>query len=102
MKYIMHVTSRAIPGREQEYDRWYDETHSVEMCALPGVLSCTRYTELDMAGVETGVFVADYEVETDDPAALLQSIFAAAPSMQLTDSIDLESPRFYFYKPSKG
>lgn len=102
MRYILHVTSRALAGREAEYDRWYDEVHAVEMCALPGILSCTRYKELDMAGAETGVFVADYEVETDDPAALLQSVFAAAPTMRLTDSIDLESPRFTFQQPLRG
>ena len=98
MRYILHVTSRAVPGREAEYDRWYDEVHSAEMCRLPGILSCTRYRELDMTGTETGVFIADYEVETDDPASLLNSVFAAAPTMQMTDSIDLESPRFTFLK----
>ena len=98
MRYILHVTSRAVSGREAEYDRWYDEVHSVEMCRLPGILSCTRYRELDMTGTETGVFIADYEVETDDPASLLNSVFAAAPTMQMTDSIDLESPRFTFLK----
>ena len=98
MRYILHVTSRAVSGREAEYDRWYDEVHSAEMCRLPGILSCTRYRELDMTGTETGVFIADYEVETDDPASLLNSVFAAAPTMQMTDSIDLESPRFTFLK----
>jgi len=100
MRYILHVTSRAVPGREAEYDRWYEDVHSAEMCRLPGILSCTRYRELDMSGAETGLFVADYEVETNDPAALLESVFAAAPTMQLTDSIDLESPRFTFLKPT--
>lgn len=102
MRYVLHVTSRALAGREADYDRWYDDVHSVEMCALPGVLSCTRYQELDMTGAETGVFVADYEVETDDPAALLQGVFAAAPTMRLTDAIDPESPRFTFLKPMKA
>ena len=98
MRYILHVTSRAVSGREAEYDRWYDEVHSAEMCRLPGILSCTRYRELDMTGTETGVFIADYEVETDNPASFLNSVFAAAPTMQMTDSIDLESPRFTFLK----
>ena len=100
MRYILHVTSRAVSGREAEYDRWYDEVHSAEMCRLPGILSCTRYRELDMTGTETGVFIADYEVETDNPASFLNSVFAAAPTMQMTDSIDLESPRFTFLKPT--
>src|SRR5688500_7284935 len=96
----MHLTSRYLSGLEAEYDCWYDEFHSAEMCRLPGILSCTRYRELDMTGTETGVFIADYEVETDNPASLLNSVFAAAPTMQMTDSIDLESPRFTFLKPT--
>ena len=99
MRYVLHVTSRAVSGREAEYDRWYEDVHAGEMCRLPGILSCTRYRELDMTGTETGVFVADYEVETDNPASLLESVFAAAPTMQLTDSIDMESPRFTFLAP---
>lgn len=55
-----------------------------------------------MEGNETGVFIANYEVETDDPAALLQSLFAAAPTMNLTDAIDMASPRFTFHKPLKA
>lgn len=102
MRYIMHVTSRAVAGREADYNQWYDDIHAVEMCALPGVNSCTCFRELDMEGKETGLFIADYEVETGDPAALLQSVFAAAPSMRLTDSIDMESPRFTFLLPNKG
>ena len=102
MRYILHVTSRAVPGREEDFDRWYDEFHAVEMCALPGIHSCTRYRELDMEGKETGVFIADYAVDTDSPPALLQSIFAAAPTMNLTDAIDMESPRFTFFQPCKA
>lgn len=99
MRYILHVTSKAIAGREEDYDSWYEEVHSVEMCQLPGIMSCTRYRELDMEGKGTGVFVAHYAVETDEPAALLQSVFAAAPMMQLTDAIDVESVRFAFFMP---
>ena len=100
MRYVMHVTSRANPGRDEDYDRWYDEIHRVEMLELPGVLSCDRFRELDMEGKETGIFVAQYGVETDDPAALLQSIFAAAATMRLTDAIDATSARFSFFRPS--
>ena len=72
------------------------EKHVADMLALPGFLACDRYRQLDMEGRPTGVFVALYEVETDDPAALLQSVFAAVPTMRLTDAIDPDSAAFTF------
>lgn len=99
MRYILHVTSRALPGREQDYDRWYDEIHAAEVLALPGFLSCDRYDELGPDGQPTGTFVAHYGVETDDPAALLQSLFAAVPTMRLTDAFDPDSASFTFLRP---
>lgn len=102
MRYIMSVSSRAMPGREEEYDRWYDEIHAVEMCELPGVLTCNRFRLFDAEGKEAGECVAQYDVETDDPAALLQSIYAATPNMRLTDAIDPASARFTFLRPHKA
>ena len=99
MRYIMFVSSRAVAGREEDYDRWYEEIHRVEMCQLPGILSCSRFRQLDMQGKETGEFIAQYEVETDDPAILLQSVFAAVPTMRLTDAVDPTSARVTFLKP---
>lgn len=98
-RYVLHITSRALPGRDEEYDRWYGETHVGEVLALPGFLSCDRYRELGMDGRPTGTFVAQYQVETDDPAALLQALFTAAPTMKMTDSIDRDSTAFAFLQP---
>ncbi|WP_235654804.1 DUF4286 family protein [Sphingobium yanoikuyae] len=98
----MSVKSRAKPGREDDYDHWYDEVHKADMLTLSGILSCDRYRELDMQGKETGECIAQYAVETDDPAALLQSVFAATPTMRMTEAIDLESPQFTFLRPHQG
>lgn len=102
MRYILSVSSRAMPGREAEYNQWYDQIHMGEVCALPGFVSCERLRALDMEGKETGECIAHYTVETDDPAALLQSLFAATPAMRLTDAIDASSARFTFLQPHKG
>lgn len=99
MRYILHVTSRAHQGREAEYDRWYGEVHVGEVLGIPGFLACKRYIALSMDGQETGEFVAQYEVETDDPAALLQSLFAASATMRMTEAIDASSVRFAFLRP---
>lgn len=96
--YLMEVLSRAQAGREGDYTAWYLRTHLADMGKLDGVKSGRLQQRLDVEGKSTGEFVAHYEVETDDTAAFLQSIFAATPSMELTDAIDMESVRFSFLK----
>lgn len=98
-RYILAVSSRSLPGREADYERWYEETHVGEVLALPGFEACERFERLGADG-QTTEFVAHYEVETDDPEALLQSLFAATPNMQLTDAIDGQSVRFEFLRPT--
>lgn len=100
MRYILQVSSRAVAGQEEEYDRWYDEVHVGEVLSLPGFEGCERFRRLGMDGQPTGESVALYTVETDDPAALLQSLFAATPGFRLTDSIDTASVRFEYLQPS--
>lgn len=102
MRYILSVSSRAVEGRQADYDQWYDDVHVGEVCALPGFLSCERFRALDMEGKETGECISHFTVETDDPAALLQSLFAATPTMRLTDAIDPNSAQFSFLKPHKA
>ena len=99
MRYHMQVTSKALPGREEEYDRWYDETHMWEVLALPGFFSCQRFIREAPGTPDDREFIAMYEVETDDPDTLLQMLFDETPNMQMTEAIDVNSVRFDFLKP---
>lgn len=98
MRYLFEVSSRAVAGREAEYEAWYDQTHVHEVLALPGFLNCERFERSAPDG-SVQEFVAIYEVETDDPQALLHSLFAAAPKMKMTDAIDQTSARFDVLRP---
>lgn len=99
MRYVLEVCSRALPGRDADYERWYSDVHVKDVLALPGFESVQRFRRAGQDGQDPGEFVALYTVETDDPAALLQSLFAASATMQLTDAIDPASPRFEYLTP---
>ena len=98
-RYLLAVTSRSLSGREKDYRDWYENTHVGEVLALPGFLSCQIHLVVKDGAISAGEMVAHYTVETDSPAALLDSLFAAAPTMKLTDNIDPESAVFTFLKP---
>lgn len=97
---ILAVTSRAVPDREAAYDRWYADVHVGEVLSLAGFVDCRRYRRLGMDGQPTGAWDAHYGVETDDPAALLQSLFAATPTFAMSDAIDIGSVSFAFLQPT--
>ena len=99
MRYILQVSSKAVPGREADYDEWYENTHMWEVLGLPGFLSCERFRRAGPGAEGETEFVAQYAVETDDPAALLNALFAATPNFNMTDAIDIASPRFEFLEP---
>jgi len=86
-----------MPGQDEAFNHWYDNTHVKDVLALAGFNACTRYVR-ETPG-EAPEYIALYEVETDDPSALLQSLFAAAPTMTVTDTIDTSSAGFQFLRP---
>ena len=36
------VLTQAVPGREEEFHRWYDEHHLPEIVDVPGVVGAVR------------------------------------------------------------
>jgi len=50
LRYILQVSTRALAGREEEFNRWYGEVHVGEVLAVPGFSSCRRFTALGMDG----------------------------------------------------
>ena len=100
MRYILEISSKAMPGRDDDFVQWYDNTHMPEVLAVPGFLSCERFVREQADGSGKRDYVALYEIESDDPHATLQALFAAAPGMQMTDAIDPQSARFEILIPA--
>lgn len=42
-KHLMFVLSNAVPGREDEYNRWYNERHLADILGLDGFHAAQRY-----------------------------------------------------------
>ncbi|MDE2372144.1 MAG: hypothetical protein KGN16_24465 [Burkholderiales bacterium] len=45
--YAMFVAIDAVPGREAEFNRWYDEQHLPDVLRIPGFRSARRYRLID-------------------------------------------------------
>ncbi|MQY18785.1 DUF4286 family protein [Nocardia macrotermitis] len=60
----MLVNSRAIAGKDEEYNTWYSTVHVPEMLAIDGVSGCTRHRLVAREG-QPVEFLAIYEIDGD-------------------------------------
>ena len=93
-KYCFVVFSDPTPGKEDEYNSWYDDVHLPEVLAVPGFVSARRLKIADVPAVENttlpGRYLTLYEMETDDPDAVLTYMWSCAgtDAITLSDAID--------------
>ena len=86
--YIQTVVTAPFAGREDEFNRWYDDTHLPEMLQVPGFVAGRRYTRTGPRAAAGPRFLAVYEIETEDLAATLAALGAAARMMTVSDAMD--------------
>lgn len=98
-KYILVVGTNATPGNDAEFNKWYDEVHIPEVCAIPGVTGAKRY-EADSAAPGERPYLAIYELETDDPNNVLAELAAqsAAGTLHMSPTLDLVNVQTAVYK----
>ncbi|MGB0907439.1 MAG: hypothetical protein ACPGVT_08095 [Maricaulaceae bacterium] len=70
-------TSCSDPAREDEFNRWYSHTHLPDLAAAKGFLRARRFVNKG-AGAGQARYWAQYEFETDDPAASVASFLGCA------------------------
>src|SRR5512139_3868666 len=98
-KGIMVVQSRpSDPAREDEFNKWYSQTHLAEVLAVPGIVGAHRYKVHDggpsAADPAGHPYVAIYELEADDLTAPVQELRARSASgrIQMSDLLQLDPP----------
>lgn len=78
-RYISIVLSNPVPGREDEFNRWYLNVHIPDVLAIPGIVAASRYRRIgdsDAAPFGRFRYMAVYELETDDLRGLFRELNA--------------------------
>ena len=72
-KFIMTVRSNPVPGREAEYNEWYDRFHVPELVMTPTFVAGQRYRLADVKPFDYPgyqkpeySYMVVYEIETDN------------------------------------
>lgn len=87
------VFSDPVKGRDDEYNRWYNEQHLDDVLQVPGFIAAQRLS-IDEGIAPNGCRnLAIYELETDKPASVLANLVALTntDAMPLTDALDMAS-----------
>ena len=102
--FALVVTSNAKPGREDEYNDWYDNTHLGEVAGVPGFLNGQRFEPSTEPADGPLRYLAVYEMETEDPDASMAALQEAIADgkVQMTDAIDGETIDFQIYRIRTG
>ena len=101
-KYKLVVTTEPKAGREDEYNAWYTNQHLADVVAVPGFVSAQRFKLKDAMGFEHRTrYLAIYEIESDDPQAVLADMFGrrGTPAMVVSESLDMEKASAGLFEP---
>jgi len=96
----MLVFTSAVEGREDEFNKWYDEIHLPEVLTVPGFVAARRYVATDdsLGGPGPRKYLAVYEIEGGAQEAF-DTLMKAAPHFDMSDSLDIENSIINFYTP---
>jgi hypothetical protein len=88
-------TNAASPEQETEFNSWYDQVHVPQLLErIPGIVRATRFVASPEGPPTAERYLAIYEIEADDPSAVLRAIGEAAAGGRLdfTPAMDTGKP----------
>jgi len=87
-------TNPASAEQEAEFNAWYDQVHIPQLLErVPGIVRATRYVASAEMPPPAERYLAIYEIEADDPAAVVKAINQAAARGDLDFSPALDTSR---------
>jgi hypothetical protein len=104
-KYSMVVQSKAVDGKDAEYNEWYDNQHFGDICAIPGVTGGRRLEQVMTVAGEPGLkYLAIYDIETDDIGGVMAEMGRRGTEglMPISDALDGPASQLWIYKVSDG
>ena len=100
-KYDLIVLTNPAPGRDDEYNDWYTNTHLPDVLKVPGIAPAQRFRLAEHqrdSGPHAFNYLAIYHCETDDVRKIISElkVRSGTPDMVLSDSLDRERMVLFF------
>ncbi|MAG31182.1 MAG: hypothetical protein CL908_09885 [Deltaproteobacteria bacterium] len=98
------VFTEPMPGREDEYNKWYDEVHLKEVLEVDGFVAAQRFELSETQAAVGGEpaeppsrFMAIYEIEADDAQKVLDGLGASAGTMNMSDAMNMAEAKAFAF-----
>jgi hypothetical protein len=89
MKHLVVVLTEPMPGRENEYNDYYENLHLDEVLATTGWKSAQRFKLSDQQGMACPLpYLAIYEVEAENAKSVLEGLNATRPQRVQSDALN--------------
>ena len=90
------VFTQPSEGKEDEYNRWYDEVHLRDVLETEGFVAAQRFALADAqigdaAEKAPNRYLAIYEIEADSLEAALEKLNAGSGTMEISEALDMNS-----------
>ncbi len=88
--HTMLVFSNPAVGREDEFNRWYDQQHIPDILNVPGFVAAQRFrlsNPQPRPEQQKYAYAVVYDIETDDLDGTLSALASAAKGMTMTDAM---------------
>src|SRR5437879_2238322 len=87
--YYQLVFTNPIPGREDEYNKWYDEQHAPDVVAVPGFVNAQRLavSDLQLNPKNTEItfnYLVMYKIRTNNVASVIATFKQRSPTMVMS------------------
>ena len=93
------VLTRCQPGRDDEFNQWYDEVHVPELCAMGPFTGARRYRVSDQQLFDqTHQYLAIYEY-TGPAEEAHRALVEAGGKLTMSDALDADSPFMTLVEP---
>lgn len=89
--YQMIVLTNPAPGRDDEFNSWYDQIHIGDVLRVDGVRAARRFRAVDAGEWR---YAAIYDLECEDPNAVMAEILARWKTEQMPGTDAFDDSRF--------
>ncbi len=89
MKHLIAVLTEPTPGKEAEFNDYYENLHLGEVLQSTGWDTAQRFILTDEAGRKCPhKYLALYQVEADDASEIIKTLNATRPQRQQSDALN--------------
>jgi len=97
-EYILTTFSKPVPGLEEDYNRWYDEIHIVQLLEIPGINAAQRFKPRVGLNTTDSPYLTIYDIKVEAIEALMQLMQEKGKDMDISPSLDLTSVTTQVYE----